>query len=227
MKKILCSVVFIFIAVFLFAESDKASLKLFKERVTEIKKAYKTAAKVKDKVDDANKILDDFLELVETDDSIRIKVVTITNYVFVTNYVTEEVPAGVDEPADESGDDPESDRPEVRKHKDKKKHGGNRKQEGPEAMSPEQFSEAVASIDKAKFKDEKKSKIRIIAAANSFTVAQIIQLIQKFDWDDERLDVIRQTYPRAVDKNNSFKLYDYIKGELAKSDLTQLIDTYK
>ncbi len=75
-------------------------------------------------------------------------------------------------------------------------------------MDPVEFSGLLARVEDADFEDDKMQIVRAAARNHCFTVNQVAQIAQAFEYDDDRLAVIKLLYPNIVDKADVYKLYD-------------------
>jgi hypothetical protein len=90
-------------------------------------------------------------------------------------------------------------------------------------MSENDFNLLMATVENQKFESEKTEVIQRAASNNYFVTSQLIRLLEKYSFDDERLKLIGIIYPALLDKEQSFRLYDYLTFNSSKEKLKQII----
>ncbi len=75
-------------------------------------------------------------------------------------------------------------------------------------MHPNDFDNLVHSIKRANFKADKLSRIKAAARSNHFTSRQVKELMQALDFDNDRVEAACALYPRVIDHNNWFMVFD-------------------
>jgi sulfatase maturation enzyme AslB (radical SAM superfamily) len=89
----------------------------------------------------------------------------------------------------------------------------------PEAMSQNKFEAMLNAYHAAHFASERTKILYSAAMRNYFTVIQVNTIIKDFHFDSDRLEVIEILYPKIIDKENMFALYnclDFSKDKLDK-----------
>jgi len=95
-----------------------------------------------------------------------------------------------------------------------------------EPMSPEAFSALLRMLEKASFSDEKYSIVKEAASKNYFTSEQVLQILREFDFEDDRLKVAKLLYPKVVDPENFFIVYDAFTFSSSKRELRKWVEKY-
>jgi hypothetical protein len=74
------------------------------------------------------------------------------------------------------------------------------------AMNPLDFSQLLNTLDKSGASKDKKALIQTAAAGNTFTCAQIAQILDKITFPKEQLRILKIIRPRISDKENTFQI---------------------
>ena len=75
-------------------------------------------------------------------------------------------------------------------------------------MDDETFAQYLQSIKEQTFSDEKLEYLRITSKKNYFTCQQLGQILDLFDFSDDKLEAVRILKPRIVDPENAFLIRD-------------------
>jgi hypothetical protein len=160
---------------------------------------------LQNKLDDAQRLLDEFaaVSAAVTSPAAPAGTVTVTNFVTITNivFITNEQQASEHH----------------RSHKDKEVS----------AMSDADFDSLMDEIGKANFPADKFEIIKQGGAGNNLSISQIIKLITLFTFDDDRLKVFHDTYKNPPDKNIAYKLYNYFQWDKSKDEVKAVIEANK
>lgn len=73
------------------------------------------------------------------------------------------------------------------------------------------------------FPREKLTVLREAAAHDNFLVGQTRALLEQFSFANDRLEAVRILWPRVLDRNNSFQLYEAFQFSSDKQKLRQII----
>jgi CxxC motif-containing protein len=95
-----------------------------------------------------------------------------------------------------------------------------------EPMSPEAFAALLNMLDEASFSDEKYNIVKEAASKNYFTSKQILKILNKFSFEDDKLKTAKLLYPRAVDPENFFVVYDAFTFSSSKEELRKWVEKY-
>jgi hypothetical protein len=90
-------------------------------------------------------------------------------------------------------------------------------------MPENDFRLFLLTIDNQKFESDKITVIREAAVTNYFMIGQLIQLLEKLSFDDDRIKVIELVYPAILDRENSHLLYNFLNFSSSKEKLNQII----
>lgn len=93
-----------------------------------------------------------------------------------------------------------------------------------EPMQDQEFDQLIRSLEQAPFDPDKKKIIRTCANNNYFMVDQAIVLASKFSFDNDKLDVIKVLYPRLLDYDKNYLLYNCFTFSDGKNKLEKFID---
>lgn len=92
------------------------------------------------------------------------------------------------------------------------------------SISQEDLNQLTAAIDNASFAQDKKGVIRTAAPYHYFMVDQVVRLASKFSFDNDKLDVIETLYPKIIDINKNYLLYNCFTFSDAKNKLEKFIE---
>jgi len=73
------------------------------------------------------------------------------------------------------------------------------------------------------FPREKLTVLREAAAHDNFLVGQTRNLLEQFSFANDRLEAVRILWPRVLDRNNGFQLYEAFQFSSDKQKLRQII----
>lgn len=76
----------------------------------------------------------------------------------------------------------------------------------PQAMAPGSFHQLLRAVRKQAFSSGKLGAIRLGAARNHFSCAQVTRLIQAVTFSSDKIKALRMLAPRLVDRANSFTI---------------------
>lgn len=79
---------------------------------------------------------------------------------------------------------------------------------GPIPANPADFGVALAAVKSESFPGDRVERLKDVARDRHFTVDQVLQLIGAFDFPDRQVEVAVMLYPRTVDQQNWFRVYD-------------------
>jgi hypothetical protein len=93
-------------------------------------------------------------------------------------------------------------------------------------LSPGEFNILKKETDQAFPDSEKQLVIAKKAIQYYFTVDQVILLLEKFSFDKSKIALIDLIYPKIVDKEMSYRLFDTLTFSSSKDELRKVIDRY-
>ncbi len=95
-----------------------------------------------------------------------------------------------------------------------------------EPMPPRAFASLLRMLEEEPFPDEKYSIVREAASKNYFTSQQVLQILKEFVFEDDRLKVAKLLYPRVVDPENFFIVYEAFTFPSSKRELRKWVEKY-
>ena len=90
-------------------------------------------------------------------------------------------------------------------------------------ISDGQLQQLMAAIGKEPFGDGKKRVLESAAQSQYFLVPQVLKLLGRFSFGDDKLDAVRTLWPKVLDRENSFQLYQAFSFQGEKDQLKQII----
>jgi len=93
-----------------------------------------------------------------------------------------------------------------------------------EPMNSSAFGQLVYNIEDEAFADDQLLYVRTAANSNYFSVTQIEQLLDIFTFAEEKLTCLRITYPKVVNKDNSFTIISHFTYEDDKKAAQSIIN---
>jgi hypothetical protein len=87
-----------------------------------------------------------------------------------------------------------------------------------------EFSQLTESIDGNAFDQDKKKIVRTSSMSNYFLIDQVIKIVAKFSFDKDKLEVIQILYPRILDLDKNYLLYNCFTFSDSKNKLEQFIE---
>lgn len=91
-------------------------------------------------------------------------------------------------------------------------------------MSATEFQKAKQSVEKQSFADSQMKVAKQIAAAQCLSTAQIIELINIFSFEQNKLDFAKAAYASCVDKDNYYQVNDVFSFSSSTDELTEYIE---
>ena len=85
---------------------------------------------------------------------------------------------------------------------------------GPPAATPEDFDIILQAIKKRWPDRERVALIREMGTGGRFTSAQVRALLERFDFDDDRVEAAVLLYPKVVDQESFFQVLDALSSRL-------------
>lgn len=90
-------------------------------------------------------------------------------------------------------------------------------------ISEPQLQQLLTAITREKFGDGKKRVLESAAPTQYFLVPQVMKILQKFSFGDDKLDAVRTLWPRVLDQNNGYQLYQAFNFQGEKDQLREII----
>jgi hypothetical protein len=93
-------------------------------------------------------------------------------------------------------------------------------------ISVTEFNQLNESLEKTPFDQDKRKIIKTSAMNNYFLIDQAIQIVSKFPFDKDKLDIIEVIYPRILDLDRNYLLYNCFTFSDSKDKLEKFIEEY-
>lgn len=93
----------------------------------------------------------------------------------------------------------------------------------PMGMSPKDFGEAYAMIQRESFDDTRLTIAKQVVVNNKMMVNQIAQIARLFSFENNRLEFAKFAYPYCIEKNKYYLLYDVFDHDSSKHELNEYI----
>lgn len=93
------------------------------------------------------------------------------------------------------------------------------------AMSPSDFSQALASIKSKSFSDSRLTMAKQVTQGNCLTANQIKQIMMQFDFEDTKLEYAKFAYGYCFNPENYWKINDAFGFESSIDELNEYIQS--
>ncbi|KFE62933.1 DUF4476 domain-containing protein [Hyalangium minutum] len=90
-------------------------------------------------------------------------------------------------------------------------------------ISEPQLQNLMQAIQKESFGDGKLRVLEAAAPTQYFLVPQVMKVLQKFSFGEDKLDAVRLLWPRVLDRENSYQLYQSFSFPAEKEELKKII----
>jgi hypothetical protein len=90
-------------------------------------------------------------------------------------------------------------------------------------ISEDQLQNLIRAVSKEPFGDGKVRVVELAAPSQYFTVPQVLRILQKFSFGEDKLDAVRALWPRVVDRQNAYQLEQAFNFSGEKEQLRQII----
>ncbi len=87
------------------------------------------------------------------------------------------------------------------------------------AMAPDRFESLLKAMEGSNFDEAKLQVVREAATHNRFSVEQVKQVMERFSFADGKVQAARALYPRLVDPENFFQVYELLPFEADRKKL--------
>lgn len=94
----------------------------------------------------------------------------------------------------------------------------------PMAMPPQDFEDFLSVLKKESFDGDKKQMLRIVSTGESFTIDQILAVLQEFVMCNDKIEAVRIMYPSVTDKYNAYKLIQAFTFSSEKEEIGNIIE---
>ena len=96
----------------------------------------------------------------------------------------------------------------------------------PEPMRRDEFESLLNAINKAPFSSDKKKIIMSAGDHNFFLCDQVIQLASKLSFDNDKLEMVEALYPKVLDRDKSYTLFNCFTFSTSKDKLQNFIKQF-
>lgn len=90
-------------------------------------------------------------------------------------------------------------------------------------IAENQLQNLIQAINKESFGDAKLRVLEVAAPSQYFLVSQVTKILQRFSFGDDKLDAVRVLWPRVLDRENAYQLYQSFTFQGEKDQLRQII----
>jgi hypothetical protein len=80
----------------------------------------------------------------------------------------------------------------------------------PKSIRDEDLTSFIESLEKASFGDTKVDMVKEFGSSNWFTVSQVGLICEEIPFGENKVEAILALYPHIVDKENGYKLYEFV-----------------
>lgn len=94
----------------------------------------------------------------------------------------------------------------------------------PLPISQDEFGQLLQVVDNASFAQDKKRVVKTSVLSHYFMVDQLIRLASKFSFDNDKLEVVETVYPKLLDLDKNYLLYNCFTFSDAKTKLEKFIE---
>ena len=91
------------------------------------------------------------------------------------------------------------------------------------ALSDTELARVISRVQAESYSDEQLALIRSVARTSYFTADQVVSLMKLCAYDDTRVEVAAALYPRVVDGQNWYLVYDGLTYSSSKKTLRERI----
>jgi hypothetical protein len=92
-------------------------------------------------------------------------------------------------------------------------------------MSTSDFQRAKSSVEKQSFAESKMKVAKQFTTSNCLSTDQIIEIVNLFSFEENKLDYAKFAYSKCVDKNNYFLVNDAFSFSSSTDELTEYIES--
>lgn len=97
----------------------------------------------------------------------------------------------------------------------------------PYPMTPHDFADAKRSIAAKDFSDSKLRMAKQIIDSNCLLSSQVMELMQLFDFEDDRLEIAKYAFGYTLDYGNYYKVNDAFEFETTIDELDEYIQSFR
>lgn len=93
-------------------------------------------------------------------------------------------------------------------------------------MDNQLFKTFLNNVKKEPFKDDRISMINTALVSSDFTSGQCLQLVKLFNFDDDKVEIMKMMYPRIVDKEAFFTVISSLTFSSSKDKMNEFVRDY-
>ncbi|MBN1207114.1 MAG: DUF4476 domain-containing protein [Myxococcaceae bacterium] len=90
-------------------------------------------------------------------------------------------------------------------------------------ISEDQLQSLMRAMGRESFGEGKLRVLESAASTQNFLVPQVMKILQRFSFGEDKLDAVRLLWPRVLDRDNAFQLYQAFTFSGEKDELRQII----
>lgn len=92
-------------------------------------------------------------------------------------------------------------------------------------LSADRVSSMAKTVEKQTFGDDKVRVTKQIIRTNCLTLDQLIVILNKFDWDDGKLEIAKFAYDYVYDLENYYMVYDLFTFSSSGEELEEFLNS--
>jgi len=92
-------------------------------------------------------------------------------------------------------------------------------------LSADRLSSMAKTVEKQTFGDDKVRVTKQIIRTNCLTLDQLIVILNKFDWDDGKLEIAKFAYDYVYDLENYYMVYDLFTFSSSGEELEEFLNS--
>ncbi|MBN2611131.1 MAG: DUF4476 domain-containing protein [Bacteroidales bacterium] len=97
----------------------------------------------------------------------------------------------------------------------------------PQPISVSEFMRLKENISNAPFSDSKKQILAASAANHFFVIEQVIEVLDMLSFDDSKFEAIQILYPKVLDRENSYLLFNCLTFSSTKEKFDSYIREFE
>jgi len=90
-------------------------------------------------------------------------------------------------------------------------------------MNNNSFSQLKQTVNNSSFESDKVMMVKQVITSNYFTVKQVKEILRLFNFESSKLEIAKLIYPKTIDNQNFFSVFDEFSYSSSKQELNQYI----
>jgi hypothetical protein len=90
-------------------------------------------------------------------------------------------------------------------------------------IAEDQLQNLIRAIGKEPFGDGKLRVLGLAAPSQHFLVPQVLRILQKFSFGEDKLNAVRVLWPRVLDRQNAYQLEQAFTHSSDKEKLRRIV----